>query len=187
MKRRHRIATGVGPVCWAWDVGDPRMIAGAADFVFVAKVVAIRREVSESLRAGIKAEDSNEIITVSHPEYRATVRIIEHLKGRADDSLQVTFPPALLQDRSDPLKSPVSTQHTYVLAVVSSRAGTKLSVLPGCGIRAVDDTGDETRANAGLIADSRGSQHEHLPVTELMRWAISNAVPFKEGMPAASS
>ncbi|MFN3599889.1 MAG: hypothetical protein ACK4UY_00710 [Dietzia sp.] len=161
------------------------MIAGAADFVFVAKVVAIRREETDSLRAEVQAEDSNEIITVSHPEYRATVRTVEHLKGRTDDSLQVTFPPELLQDRFDPFKSPVSTQDTYVLAVVSSHADTKLSALPGCGVLEVDDPSDETRANAGLISDSRGSLHEHLPVIGLMRWAISNAVPFKDGMPAA--
>lgn len=45
--------------------------------------------------------------------------------------------------------------------------------------------GTEALANTGLISDSRGRQHDLMPVVELMRWAVSNAIPFKHGMPIA--
>lgn len=168
-------------VCWAWDAGDPRMIAGAADCVVVAVIDSVRRVDSNSLRAEIPVEDSDEVHRISHDEYRADVRVLEFLKGSAAEPLQVRFPPELVLSSSDPSRAPVRSRQTYVLGL--TRADAQLSALPGCGILAVDDPDDEVRANDGLVSDSRGRQHELMPVAELMQWAVNNAVPFKDGMP----
>lgn len=183
MRKRRRATPGRGLVCWAWDVGDPRMIAGAADLIFVGEVTSGRHEMSESLRAEIAVDDSDGVVDVAHFEYKAEIRVLDTLKGQAEGLLDVTFPPELLLGKVDPVEAPVALRGDYVFAVTESEEATQLPVLPGCGVLRVGDPDDEARANAGLISDSRGRQHELMPVIELMRWAVSNAFPFKDGTP----
>lgn len=170
----------------AWDTSNPQMVAGAADQVFVAEVISVRLEESETFRARIPVEDSDEFVEMVQPEGRATVKVVERFKGEVPDNVEVMFPPMILV--SNPTSGlpevPVSPGETYVLSTISSRESDLLSVLPDSGILPMSVAiAEEPRTNGRTSPDGRQEISADRNAVDLMKESIEHAVPFRNGMP----